>query len=261
MLPNDRGSGSPSSPLRDVLFDDATLGRRARTTLAGADSGVLSLGASSSTNRPVRVPVIDDDGEPLLLCPPVGPAAHAARMQRLASLDLAPTPTFGVWLTLCGRLRLKSAPTRRLRAATACPACGHSRFPDRAYDITVALAVEHVHVRCPHPHEGWTSCPHGGYALPIETYATAVPDAMAAQLPRVVRHLNQRHEGFVRRVAGRAGGRGEDELLLAVVRDLHVRGAQICWVDGEGANLTDVPFAAPARAVRDVTMALAGVPR
>jgi hypothetical protein len=158
-----------STVCSDLLFDDQILARRARTTLAGADTALLSAGHPCNAGcPPVVVRVMDDDGEPLVFAcndegfgkATDGQATDGQGRPALETLCVPPSPTFGVWLALHGRLhqiRHESAP------------------------VVVRLSVDRVGVGCPHRP---VPSARGYRMLPLETYALARPNLVAARVPR-----------------------------------------------------------------------------
>ena len=225
----------------EVVFDDQQLARRARTTLAGADAGLLLTGDRPGLPRlAVPVRVFDDGGEALIRCERTSAVARAARARRLAALVLAPKPTFGVRLTLSGRLSLAE---RTGELAASCAA-----------EVLIALSVDAVRVGCRHGHP---ASPAGeGRVRPVPLYAMAEPDVLAANIPRVVRLLNQEHAEELRWLAGYATGVPSHRLAAATLTGLSAQAAALCWIDQRGAHHTELPFARPARTLEELAATL-----
>lgn len=191
-----------------LLLDDATLAVRARTTLAAADV-VTVVGAS-----PLRVTVRDRDGEPELTTVPEGLTEQVGRGRR-TTMVVSPRLDDGVWLVLDGRLVER--------------------------DGAVVLAVEAV----------WVGCPHGhGHARPldIDAYATAVPDALRASMPRLVEHTNADHGPELRELARRKLAVPGDDIAAASLCDLDAAGVTLRVVDLDGVTDVRLRFVRPATA-------------
>ena len=213
----------------EVFYDDTVLARRARTTLAGAESGVMFIGGErwrALSATPVEV--ADDDGEPVLTWAPTPAVTAAAANGRLVTLILAPNPGFGVRLTMSGRLIPTAAGT----------------------EGQAALRVEQVLVGC--PHDG-RSGPTHTRELALTVYALAEPDELAAAIPRTVRHLNTGHEAELRQAAGALCG---SEIASARIDELSATGVTLSWVDSTGGRTVSLPFEPAATTMADVGLAL-----
>jgi hypothetical protein len=234
---NNQQFASRPTSARNCLFDEHQLARRARTTLAGADAGLLVTGdAWGRTDHVTVVQIVDDDGEPLIACDADGIVAHAAATRRLANLSLEPNPTFGVQLTLSGRLSTVNKPDLAPLGCSARGGVGATAF--------IALRIDRVSAACPHDRPRRT--PDDRRDVPIALYANAEPDLFAANLPRVVRHLNERQAEQIRLLAAHAIGRPRAHLAAASVMSLTAEGAQLCWIDDSGAHRTTPNFPRPA---------------
>jgi hypothetical protein len=200
----------------DLMFDQAELACRARTTLAGADCGVLVVaGGRSAGYHERRVAVADDGGEPVL---EVGNGESAPSAGAHAALMLAPNEHFGVGLTLIGRLAIR--PVR----------------PELA-EAQVALTVERVLVSCPQPGSHY---PHREISL--DAYAGAEPDPIAANGWRIARHLTESHQQQVRGLAAHCLHRPIDEILAAQLSGLTARRLELWSVDESGAHHNTLNF-------------------
>ncbi|HEX4017735.1 MAG TPA: DUF2470 domain-containing protein [Frankiaceae bacterium] len=220
----------------ELVFDDAVLARRARTTLAGADAGLLATGVPGARGTSARlVGVHDDDGEPVLRCDTADPISQAAARRQLATLRLAPNPTFGVWLALHGRLH----PVRTER----------QRFLAR-------LSVTRVGVGCPHRDEQPEAQQRPFQLLALEKYALARPDLLAAHAPRLARHLNERHHEQLRRLAVAVSGVPAERVAAACLTGLTAEAARLCCIDDNGARYLTLPFPAPAATPAQLSAAL-----
>jgi hypothetical protein len=245
---NDQTFASPLNIARDISFDDRQLARRARTTLAGADVGLLLTGdAGGSIGKAIAVRVFDDDGEALILCGRDSTVAQAARTRRLASLVLAPNPTFGVRLTLSGRLNISGRADQPASHRT-------TRVVSGGTDIVVALRVDQVSAACPHTHP--QSAPSEEREVPIGLYADAEPDLFAANIPRVIRHVNSEHAEQVRWLAAHATGVPIGRLAAACLTTLTANGATLCWIDKYGAHPATLRFSRPARTLEELATTL-----
>jgi len=234
---NSRSALPPPTKANELVLDDQQLARRARTTLAGADAGLLLTGDRPGRPRlAVPVRVFDDGGEALIRCEQSSAVAFAARARRLAALVLAPNPIFGVRLTLSGRL----SPAERTGV--------------RAADVVVALSVDAVRVGCPHGH--WGRPTAEGRSVPISLYAMAEPDILAANIPRVIRLVNDEHAEQVRWLAAHATGVPLHRLAAATLTGLSAHGAVLCWIDEHGAHHAELPFARPAHTLEDLAATL-----
>jgi len=239
---NSRSALPPPTKANELILDEQQLARRARTTLAGADAGLLLTGDRPGRPRlAVPVRVFDDGGEALIRCEQSSAVAYAARARRLAALVLAPNPIFGVRLTLSGRL----SPAERtgVRAADVVVA-----------DVVIALSVDAVRVGCPHGH--WGRPTAEGRSVPISLYAMAEPDILAANIPRVIRLVNHEHAEQVRWLAAHATGVPLHRLAAATLTGLSAHGAVLCWIDERGAHHAELPFARPAHTLEDLAATL-----
>jgi hypothetical protein len=234
----------------DVAFDDADLARRARTTLAGADVGVLVTGVRTScTPGSTLVRVLDDDGEALIICRPDDPIARAARARRLANLVLAPTPSAGVRLRLSGRLNsVEDAPGESMATSHV---LAHAKDAARSTgDAIVVLRVDRVDAGCPHPH----SYALGGSEqnVPLPLYALAQPDLLAANLPRMIAYLNCHHAEQLRWLAADTIGQPLNLVAAASLTALTPSSAALCWIDDVGAHDTERRFLEPATTLEEL---------
>ena len=96
-------------------------------------------------------------------------------------------------------------------------------------DGAVVLAVEAV----------WVGCPHGhGHARPLDldAYATALPDALRASMPRLVEHTNADHGPELRELARRKLGVSVDDIAAASLDDLDASGVTLRVVDLDGVT-------------------------
>jgi hypothetical protein len=224
----------------DVMVDDHELARRARTTLAGADAGLLLTSDDQGKNlTPISVRVIDDNGKALIRCPSGSAVAQAASAGRPAILVLAPNPSFGVRLTLSGRLGLIEGTNGRA-VGGLCAACRAGRIASGTADIVVGLRVVHVGAACPRERPGVLS---EARTVPNGVYADAEPDLFAAGIPRLVHHINEHHGELVRRLAAHTVGVPRSQLAAASVTDLTAGQASLCWLDESGAHQAVLPFA------------------
>lgn len=191
-----------------LLLDDDVLAERARTTLAAADVATV-VGPT-----PTRVAVRDRDGEPELTEVPDALREQIGRGRR-TTVVVSPRLDDGVWLVLDGRLVER--------------------------DDAVVLAVEAV----------WVGCPHGhGHARPLDldAYATAVPDALRAAMPRLVEHTNAGHGAELRELARRKLAVPEGDVAAASLCDLDAGGVTLRVVDLDGVTDLRLPFVRAALA-------------
>ncbi|MGI8667700.1 MAG: hypothetical protein ACR2N4_17020 [Jatrophihabitans sp.] len=216
-----------AGPIRatELMFDDAELARRARTTLAGAERGTLMVATGSAARlRECEVQVRDDGGEPVVGSPcPIVLAPNRTH----AALLLWPNEQYGVGLTLIGRI----AP------AGQSPGGGAS----------FALSVERVLASCPKP--SFTS---SRMQIPLALYAGAEPDAIAANGWRIARHLTEAHQPQVRSLAAGLTGQPVDEVIAAQVSRLGCDRLQLWWVGSAGASVREVAFDRPAGDLADL---------
>jgi len=236
------------------MFNDHQLARRARTTLAGADAGVLLAGDDRGRrDKPIPVRLIDDNGDALIRCAPGSVVAQAARAHRPAILVLAPNPSFGVRLRLSGRLVPTDGTNGRV-VSGRCPSCRANGSVPGAPDIVVALKVEHVGVAC--PRERPDSLTRQERTVPTAVYADAEPDLFAANIPRIVRYVNEHQGEQIRRLAAYAVGVPRSQVAAACLTDLTAGQANLCWLDEFGAHPAVLPFARPAHTLEGLAAAL-----
>lgn len=158
---------------------EVELARSARTVIAGSHVGLLTAGSAAR-----QVAYLDDDGEPVLLCPAADPV-----LGRSAHLT--------VWgdgsrrVVLGGRLlplaREDSMVTELLGLHGPCFADHLRREPVRL----LRLAVDSVAFEAA----------HRSHEVSAASFATAEPDLWAAFGRAVARHLNESHSDLVNRLA------------------------------------------------------------
>ena len=228
----------PSGPTaNDVTYDVGDLAARARTTLAGADIGRLVAETGSGVGvQAVRI--VDDAGEPLLVCARTDELVAAATGGRRAVLQLDPTPTRGVRLRLGGRLsRLDEA----AEATGACDTLAARTWrlvgPD---EVLIALRVDRIEAGC--PHEMMRSPLAAHRPIPLSLYARAEPDHLAANIPRITQHLNAHHGEQLRALAADLTARRVADIAVASIVELHRSGARIAWIDDSGAHDRRIEF-------------------
>jgi hypothetical protein len=244
-------SAQPGTRPSDAAFDDHQLARRARTTLAGADLGVLLTGDDrGKILRPISVRLMDDNGAALIRCAQGSAVAQAASDHRLAILVLAPNPSFGVRLTLRGRL----CPAGGRGSGVGSALCNARHTASADPDIFVALHVDHVDVGC--PRELPDGVPSGQRTVPTALYADAAPDLFAANIPRLVQHVNEHHSEPMRRLAAHTVGVPPSRLAAACLTELTAERASLCWLDEHGAHPAVLPFARPARTLQELAATL-----
>lgn len=238
---------------RDVVFDDRELARRARTALVAADYGVVSTTAGLGRGREqLRVETFDEDGEPVLVLPNGSCAADAARAGRLGSVCIDPVGT-GL------RVRL----TGRLVAVTALVGFGPRWSPEgnplpctprlRPGQSLAALRVEEVYVGCPCP---YPPARDSERRIPLECYAVARPDYLAAHAPRMAAHLSAHHAGQLRCLAGQVSGQPAGQVAAAMMTGLSGSLLELRYVDRDGAHDTQIELRPPARSVGDLANTL-----
>lgn len=237
--------GNGSMTVAGLLFDETELARRARTTLAGCDEGVLVIATGLvPLYRECVVAVRDDEGEALLSSTGGQPVAAAAQLRAHAALMLSPNGSYGVGLTLMGRI----VPSKT----------GHRGIAgiDDPNRVSIALTVERVLVSCPQLN---TTAPQHRQELPLDIYAIAEPDVVAANGWRVARHLTRDHQRQVRMLVAHRRGRPATEIIAAQVSELSRWEMQLWWVDESGAHQDRVRFAHPATNLADLGVLVRGV--
>lgn len=247
-------SAAQGTRASDVMVNDVLVARRARTTLAGADTGVLlTEDDRGGIVTPISVRVIDDHGNALIRCTSGDAVALAANAHRVAVLVLEPNPNFGVRLTVSGRLSTPNGTNGRV-VGGLCDSCRANRALSGAPDMVVALSVHHVSASCPHGSPD--SAPNQERTVPIDIYAEAEPDLFAANIPRVVQHINTHHGEQIRRLAAHTVGVPPSELVAASLTGLTAEQASLCWLDAYGAHPAVLPFARPAPTLEELAATL-----
>jgi hypothetical protein len=215
-------------------LDDAQLAQDARTTVCAAQSALLALNsvASAVASAGFRVSLVDDDGEPLVLCPRGGAIELAARAGHPACLSFEARTPAAPRVKLGGRLVL-----------TATAVAGRP-------GVTVAaLRVERVAVGCPdrsgRVRRDW-------HELPLQAYVHAEPDALAGRLPALMRHLNGRHPEMVRQLAARFAQPPRAAVGAALLTGLDATSATVSWADEDGGGQSVVAFARPATSIAEI---------
>lgn len=172
----------------------AALAELARTAVAAGRSGILTVPGVGAD----QVGYLDDDGEPLIICP--------ESLARDSSACLAVPAGRRCRVVLGGRLarvdRLHPHLAEVLASRTAHAAClphGLRSGPVRVVRLCVdAIRVEED---------------RDSVAVPCTDFASAEPDLWAAFAPAVAMHLNESHAAVLRSAASR---RLPDEQVVAV---------------------------------------------
>ncbi len=225
-------------PATSLLFDEFELARRARTTLAGAEFGLLVIADGGSARyRQCQVTVTDDGGEAVLGTPVLGSVAVAATRNAHAALLLESNEEFGVGLTLIGRISLWREPD--------------DREPGQA---AVGLSVERVLASCPH---GRTGQPRR--EIPLASYAAAEPDSIAAHGRRIAQHLTEHHQDQVRALLAQCTRRPAGLIAAAQVSRLRAEAIEFWWLDGDGAHEFRIAVDPPAADLTELGQRLRGL--
>jgi len=253
-MPSDRRLDLNSLADNQAAFDDRELARRSRTTLAGADAGLLFAGVGiGCPPAPSAVQVVDDDGEALVGCRHDSPIARAAQSRCIAALVLAPTPTLGVRLRLSGRLSPIGRGTRQVQAENRLLMQARNT-PLPASDMIVVLQVDRVEAGCPYPHPRALAAP--GRLVPLELYAAARPDAFAANVPRMINYLNDHHAERLRWLASDISEVPLDRLAAAHLTALSPTTAGMRWIDETGTHDTTIAFTRPSNTLEELARAI-----
>ncbi len=243
-----------------LLFDEDELARRARTTLAAADDGILVIAHGLAPRyRECPVSVRDDDGEALLGSSAGSPVAEAARQRCHAALMLRPVDQHGVGLTLIGRI----SPVL----------VGESGDPESnsTGQLSIAFTVERVLASCPRGEPSGSNLSGSNLSgsklsgsnlsgsnlsgskqrreISLSSYATAEPDPIAANGHRIARHLTLDHQDQVRALAAQCVGRPVSQIIAAQISQLSRQYLRLWWVDEAGAHPAEVGFPRPAESL------------
>lgn len=225
------------------MFDDDELARRARTTMAGADVGVLLVadGGPAICSETV-VSVHDDEGEAVMGVPLdtawLG-SITSARAQ-WGSLVLKPAQHHGVALTLSGRLHRVDQDAAQATSGSISDAKVGS-----IGSVPVAIRVEKVWALC--PGLAASAAVTNAREIPLMRYASAEPDLFAANSRRVMNHLNRCHGEQLRVWVAAHAATTLDEVAGAAITDLTREGLDICRVDSAGAHHTHISFGSPVQ--------------
>lgn len=238
-----------------LLFDEDELARRARTTLAAADDGILVIAHGlAPLYRECPVSVRDDDGEALLGSPAASPVAEAARQRCHAALMLRPVDQHGVGLTLIGRI----SPVRVAESGDL--------EPDGQGQVSIALTVERVLASCPRSELSGSKLGESKSKLgeskktgspqrreiSLSSYATAEPDPIGANAHRVARHLTLDHQDQVRALAAHCVGRPVSQIIAAQISQLSRQHVRLWWMDEAGAHPAEVSFPRSAESLTEL---------
>lgn len=215
----------------DVIFDDPELARRARTTLAGAEAGLVwSIDGRGVSRRGQVTAIFDDGGEPVVLLPNHGPLAHAGATRRLVGLEVCPPWRGGVRLRFAGRLARLDEQSRWAR-----------------------LAVDDVSVGCP---LDLAPCLHSYRRLPLSLYALSRPDELAAHSPRLAHYLNEHCADQLRRWVALATGGPDRDLGAAFIAQLEPAAVTMRYVDRDGGHVARLPLDPPATSLPELAALL-----
>ncbi len=225
-----------------------TMARLARTVVSGAGAGHLIVTAAIGA-APERIAcgVIDHDGEPLLAVRPDDSAAWAARVGRLARLELAPVDNVHACLT--GRLTLVE-PGRELDGAGRWQARILEAYR-RDGSVLARLSVEAVSL-------GRADGLSPRHRVGLHDYAEAEPDVVIAHGRRVLEHLNHGHEAAIR-LAAHLLDVDPQALVAAHLNGLDASGVDLWAFDGLGAESRRLSFSQPVTDLDQLAAALRGV--
>lgn len=161
----------------------------------------------------------DDRGRPVFFLSSMAMHTQNLHQNAHASLlitqpDVSGDPLGAARLTLIGVAGVTPAPeVRSLYLSRYENARSWQDYTDFAY---YRLEVEGVYFIGGFGVMGW---------VPVEDYATAAPDPLAAVAPGVIRHVNRDHADALRRIAGHDAGEVPDEAAMTAVDRLgfHLR--------------------------------------
>ncbi len=266
-----------------TMARDAERARTARTVLAGARHGLLTL---SGERMRGWVGLLDDGGEPIILAGAASPPAAAGLTGGHARVDV-PGPV-GERVILIGDLRPRPGSAEQVTARLSTPERPVALVGAEAGLAAVALSVLEVVLCQPAPVEpaavdrdraGRVRTPGGtrpgtrvtgrewateatAQRIPLAAYALAEPDLVLAYAGDLTSHLNHAHAEQVRQLAaaaerlGTVAGPGVGELIGAQVTGLDHTGLDLWRIGGDGAEAARLTFRNPLTAPGDLGVEL-----
>ena len=200
------------------------LAERARWALTeGKDATLLVAGLGELGAVGAEVLLHDHGGQPVFVCPSTPDVLSGSGRTALLSVtgDLGgPVP---VRVVFTGRLSVLD----------------EQSDPDA---VILGLALTHVAVAT----ADLTPGPVVQQVIPLELYWQAVLDPLGEHADSIVRHTNRHHEAQLRKFAATQSGVPSVRIAAAALTRLDRGGAQLIWIDLDGAHDLDVPFPRPA---------------
>lgn len=229
----------PYFSLVTCTVDDIELARSILACPAAVDlvvDGYPHVGADSELG------MRDQEGTPTFWCRPGSLMARAAQARCGALVTFASavgaegSPERGATLTVTGRLSTQGT--------EACTCCGELRL-DVALDLDFVLLAHTAGERA------------GQQArVPLRAFRSPEHTLNRGYLQRSMEHANDCHREELAQVVGRTTGREAEQLLDASLSDLTVHGAELTWIDVDGAHRTSLWFSRPARTTEELALLL-----
>ena len=214
--------------------DLAALALRARVAVAGPTSVTLLIrGVGRIRATAPAVLLHDRDGYPTFLCQSGSPVTPAATRESPAVVAVTGRDGTGtpITVTICGRL------TR-------------IGVEDRGGDCVdvVGLTPSSVWVEEDDPRHGHVV----QHALPVDVYVAAVPDSMERCARRAAAHTTQAHQSQLREFVAARTGTSPDSIAGVCLSSATCAGADLQWVDSDGAHTLSLRFPCAARTPREL---------
>lgn len=213
-----------SRPCAEHGPDVHALARAARSTFAGAREATLFIEGVEPADDSASFALADDGGRPLLWLPGGSVASACAVEARAAILKIDSWGDDVARVVLVGRLTLVDV----------------ERVDGACLDV-VSLTLAHVFLE----HDGW---PKGAREIPVDLYMQNPDDCepLTIKAHRMAEHVNETHQVELLRYITARFAIPVDRVAGVQITALDQVGAELTWVDLDGAHSATLRFPGPA---------------
>jgi hypothetical protein len=203
-----------------------------------ADLNLVVDGVDDLLGDQDQLGMIDDNGRPVLACPPASPLARAAAAGRSALLTVtsglgsAGSGTRDARVTLAGRLCVEGR--------ESCECCGEER-------VQVSIDLNFVLLSRTLPDRAEQQ-----YRVPLDHFVSPDLRLNRGFLQRSVEHANECHQDELRRAVSVTSGTRMADIVGVRLGDLHAHQVEVTWVDTEGAHSRTISFGRTARSSEEL---------
>ncbi|MGX7678100.1 hypothetical protein ACSMXN_04295 [Jatrophihabitans sp. DSM 45814] len=230
----------------------AELAMQAREALAASETMTLLIQGVGRVDASSPILMHDDRGRPTFICP--RDSAIACSVGRLALLSVPVNPRRAEQsglrvVVIAGALTLQpgtqlvaNTPTHEADSALDQPrALTNSDLP-----VSVVLSVTHVVVERDEPGANTIT----QHEIPVDLYTRSDPDALLAYADSVLAHTNNGHREELTMLAAQQRGIATTQIVSAWLAALDRHGAELRWIDVDGAHRLPIIFDQPAQCPR-----------